>query len=93
VDAVMIQRDLPIMVLTTLACLPIFGTGGVITRLEGGLLLFLYGAYLVEQLLVNMVPTLADEYRLIALVVVAPAVLIVLAWQMLALREHRHHGG
>jgi len=93
VDAVMIQRDLPIMVLTTLACLPIFGTGGVITRLEGGLLLFLYGAYLVEQLLVNMVPTLADEYRLIALVVVAPAVLIVLAWQMLAWREHRHHGG
>ena len=93
VDAVMIQRDLPIMVLTTLACLPIFGTGGVITRLEGGLLLFLYGAYLVEQLLVNMVPTLADEYRLIALVVVAPAVLIVLAWQMLAWREHRHPGG
>jgi hypothetical protein len=40
-----------------------------------------------------MVPTLADEYRLIALVVVAPAVLIVLAWQMLAWREHRHHGG
>jgi len=38
VDAVMINRDLPAMVLTTLACLPIFWTGGVITRLEGGIL-------------------------------------------------------
>ncbi|QVL51776.1 MAG: calcium/sodium antiporter [Cyanobium sp. M30B3] len=89
VDAVMIQRDLPIMVLTTLACLPIFWTGGVITRQEGGLLLFLYAAYLMEQLLLNVVPDLSDEFRLIALVVVAPAVLIFLVWQMLAWREHR----
>jgi cation:H+ antiporter len=89
VDVVMIQRDLPIMVLSTLACLPIFWTGGVITRMEGGLLLFLYGAYLVEQLLLYLAPGFSDEYRLVALVLVAPAVLIILAWQMLAWREQR----
>jgi cation:H+ antiporter len=89
VDGVMIQRDLPIMVLTTLACLPIFWTGGVITRMEGGLLLFLYGAYLVEQLLLNLAPGFSDEFRLIALVLVAPAVLIFFAWQMLSWREQR----
>jgi cation:H+ antiporter len=89
VDAVMIQRDLPLMVLTTLACVPIFSTGGVITRLEGGLLLILYGAYLVEQLLTNMAPNYSDEFRLFALVVLAPAVLILLAWQMVVFREKR----
>jgi cation:H+ antiporter len=84
VDPVMIQRDLPIMVLTTLACLPIFWTHGVITRLEGGVLVLLYGAYLVEQLLVYLQPDSSDEYRLILLVAVLPAVLILLAWQVLA---------
>ena len=91
VDPVMIQRDLPIMVLTTLACLPIFWTKGVITRLEGWLLLVLYGAYLAEQLLVNMAPTYSDEYRLLALVVLAPAVMIFLVWQVLAWRQARRH--
>ena len=89
VDPVMIQRDLPIMVLTTLACLPIFSTGGVITRQEGGLLLVLYGAYLVEQLLTNMAPDFSDEFRLFALLVLAPAVLIILGWQMVTWREKR----
>ncbi|WP_254967923.1 calcium/sodium antiporter [Cyanobium sp. CH-040] len=89
VDPVMIQRDLPIMVLTTIACLPIFWTKGVITRLEGGVLVLLYGAYLVEQLLLNMAPGYSDEFRLLVLVVVAPTVMVFLAWQMLAWREQR----
>jgi cation:H+ antiporter len=89
VDPVMIQRDLPIMVLTTLACLPIFWTKGVITRLEGGVLVTLYGAYLVEQLLLNIAPGYSDEFRLFALVVLVPAVMVFLSWQMLAWREQR----
>ncbi len=89
VDPVLIQRDLPIMVLTTLACLPIFWTRGVITRLEGGLLVVLYLAYLVEQLLVNLAPGYTDEFRLFVLVVLVPAVLVFLAWQVLAWRQHR----
>jgi cation:H+ antiporter len=89
VDPVMIQRDLPIMVLTTLACLPIFWTQGVITRLEGGILVLLYGVYLVEQLLLYISPDSSDEFRLVVLVVLAPALLVFLIWQVLAWRQQR----
>jgi cation:H+ antiporter len=90
VDPVMIQRDLPIMVLTTLACVPIFWTRGVITRLEGALLVLLYGAYLVEQLLLNTAPGFSDEFRLVVLIGLVPAVMVFLAWQMLAWKQQRH---
>jgi len=89
VDPVMIARDLPIMVLTTLACLPIFWTGGVITRFEGGLLVALYGLYLAEQLLLNLAPAAVDEYRLALLVAVLPLLLVFLVWQSLRWREQR----
>jgi cation:H+ antiporter len=89
VDPVMIQRDLPVMVLTTIACLPIFWTRGVITRLEGGMLVLLYGLYLVEQLLVNIAPGYSETFRLVALVGLVPTVMVFLAWQVLAWREER----
>jgi len=37
--------DLPIMIVVAFACLPIFFTGGVISRWEGGLLIAYYAAY------------------------------------------------
>lgn len=37
--------DIPVMVGVALACVPIFLTGGVITRFEGALFLFYYAAY------------------------------------------------
>ncbi|MFM8604701.1 MAG: calcium/sodium antiporter [Cyanobium sp.] len=89
VDPVMIARDFPVMVLTTIACLPIFWTGGVITRLEGGLLVALYGLYLGEQLLLNQAPTLVDEYRLALLVAGLPVLLAVLTWSVLRWRRAR----
>jgi cation:H+ antiporter len=89
VDPLIIRRDLPFMVLTTLACLPIFWTRGVITRFDGGLLVFLYAAYLVEQLVLYMAPGLSDEYRLVSVVVLAPAVLIFLVWQVISWRQRR----
>jgi len=89
VDPVMIQRDLPIMVLTTIACLPIFWSHGVISRMEGGILVALYGVYLVEQLIPNVAPSLGDEFRLIALVLVLPAVMVFLTWQMVSWRQQR----
>jgi cation:H+ antiporter len=89
VDPAMIQRDLPIMVATTLACLPIFWTHGVISRLEGGLLVALYGAYLTEQVLLSTAPSLLGNVRLITLAVVVPAVLVFLTWQVIAWREQR----
>ena len=89
VDPLMIARDFPIMVLTTLACLPIFWTDGVISRLEGGILLALYGLYLGEQLLLNQAPNVVDEYRLVVLVVGVPLLLAFLIWTVLQWRQQR----
>jgi cation:H+ antiporter len=90
VDPVMLVRDFPIMVLTTLACLPIFWTGGVITRLEGWILIALYGLYVIEQILSSTASTASDEFRLIALVAILPAVLIFLVWTVLRWKKKRH---
>lgn len=90
VDPVMVNRDLPIMVATTLACLPIFWTNGVITRLEGWLLMGLYGLYLLEQVLVaSSGSELLDGYRLVVLVAVLPVLLVFLAWQALRWQKLR----
>ena len=90
VDPVMVSRDFPIMVLTTLACLPIFWSNGVITRLEGGILVGLYGLYLVEQVLTNTVTSAVDEFRFVALVAILPLVFVFLVWQALRWRHQRH---
>lgn len=45
VSSSMIRFDLPVMIVVALACLPIFFTGGVITRGEGVLLLGYYVAF------------------------------------------------
>jgi cation:H+ antiporter len=90
VDPVMLVRDFPIMVLTTLACLPIFWTGGVITRLEGWILIALYVVYVIEQILSSTASSVSDEFRLIALVAILPAVLIFLVWTVLRWKQKRH---
>jgi cation:H+ antiporter len=45
VSTAVIGFDIPVMIAVALACLPIFFTGGVISRQEGGLLLGYYVAY------------------------------------------------
>lgn len=87
VDPMLVQRDLPVMLVTTLACLPIFWTRGVITRLEGGILVGLYVLYLLEQLLSTTGSELVDEYRLVMLVVVLPLLLVFLVAQMIRWRS------
>ena len=89
VDPVMLSRDFPVMVLTTLACLPIFWTGGVIKRLEGWLLLGAYGLYLVEQILSSTAAPGADQFRLFVLVAVLPLVLVFLIWTSLRWMQQR----
>ena len=90
VDPVLISRDFPLMVAATLACLPIFWSGGVINRWEGAVLVVLYALYLVEQVLSNTMP-LGDEdpFRLVVLVVVLPAVLVFIAWTTLSWQRSR----
>ncbi|WP_094561291.1 calcium/sodium antiporter [Synechococcus sp. 8F6] len=89
VDPVLVSRDLPIMVLTTMACLPIFWTDGAITRLEGAILVALYGLYLLEQVLSNTFTSALDEFRFVALLIVLPVVLVFLVWQTLRWRRDR----
>lgn len=90
VDPVMVNRDLPIMVATTLACLPIFWTNGVINRLEGWLLLGLYGLYLAEQVLVaTSGGEVIDNYRFVVLVAVLPLLMVFLVWQVLRWKQQR----
>jgi len=46
VSASAVAFDIPVMVVVALAALPIFFTGNLITRWEGGLFLFYYLAYM-----------------------------------------------
>ena len=89
VDPVVISRDLPVMVLTTLALLPILWTRGVVSRLEGGILVGLYVLYMAEQVLSETLTTAQDEFRFVVLVVVLPLVLVFFVWQMLRWRMQR----
>ncbi len=51
IEQSLIKVDLPFMLLTTFACLPIFWTKGKISRIEGFILLNLYIFYIVDKLL------------------------------------------
>jgi len=78
----LISDDLPVMLLTSLACLPIFWTKGRISRLEGGLLLGLYILYVTDNVLPRTtLSSWADEFRLVMLCLVLPVVMILIITQ------------
>ena len=89
----LVSRDFPVMVLTTLACLPIFFSQGVINRTEGWLLLGAYGLYLVEQILSSTAAPGIDEFRLFVLVAALPLVLVFLTWTSLRWMQQRRSAG
>ena len=64
----LINTDLPIMVLTTFACLPIFWTKGKITRIEGFILLNIYVFYILDKILLSTNFYFLREYRISILV-------------------------
>jgi cation:H+ antiporter len=51
VSAAALQFDIPVMIATAVACLPIFYTGGTISRWEGVLFLAYYGIYMTYLIL------------------------------------------
>ena len=51
IEQSLIEFDLPFMVLTTFACMPIFWTKGKITRIEGFILLNIYIFYILDKIL------------------------------------------
>ena len=78
----LIGEHLPGMLLTSLACLPIFWTRGRISRLEGGLLLGLYALYITDNVLPRtQLAEWSDEYRLLLLCLVMPVVMILIITQ------------
>ncbi|WP_320676515.1 calcium/sodium antiporter [Prochlorococcus sp. MIT 1300] len=82
VEEMLIQRDMPVMVLTTLACMPIFWTKGQISRLEGGLLVGLYFCYLTDQVLPH-VSNLQNEFRLLMFCLVLPLSTVLIIYKTL----------
>jgi len=83
VEEVLINKDFPIMLLVTLACMPIFWTKGRISRQEGGFLLSLYILYLIDQILPLTQSTLQDEFRLIVVCFILPISLIIIIFKTL----------
>ncbi len=90
VEQSLIQHDLPIMMLTTIACMPIFWTKGRISRLEGGILLGLYFAYLSDKVIPHTMPMIQGDFRNIILFVVIPIVIIIISIQSLLYWRQRY---
>ncbi len=76
VESILINRDFPIMVLTALACMPIFWTKGKISRTEGGILMMLYILYITDQVLPHAQPLLQSQYRFIVIFLVIPLIIL-----------------
>jgi cation:H+ antiporter len=51
ISSAVIRFDIPVMIAVSIACLPLFFTGGVISRQEGALLLGYYVAYMLYLIL------------------------------------------
>ncbi|KGG17137.1 Inner membrane protein YrbG [Prochlorococcus sp. MIT 0603] len=81
VEEILIQRDFPIMILSVLACMPIFWTKGKISRSEGVILLILYILYLLDQIIPYSVPIFQAKFRFISLVIVLPIILILVMFK------------
>ena len=83
VTAELITEDLPVMMVATLVCLPIFWSRRSISRIEGAILLTGYVVYLTD----NVLPRTAlaswqDEFRLAALCLVLPIFVAVIITQV-----------
>ena len=81
--------DIPIMVAVAGICLPIFFTGGVISRTEGAALLFYYLAYTLLIVSAQTHPRLSQQFGFILGYVVLPLTLVTIlasvwwSWRLL----------
>lgn len=75
--------DVPVMVAVAAICLPIFFTGGVISRLEGAMLLFYYLAYTALIVSAQTHPELNQRFSLILGYVVLPLTLLTILGSVL----------
>jgi cation:H+ antiporter len=87
VSAAVIRFDIPVMIVVAFACLPIFFTGGVISRQEGALLLGYYMAYTLYLVLAASHHDALARFSAVMLYFVIP--LTVATMIIVALREIR----
>lgn len=73
-----LRFDIPIMIAVAVACLPIFFTGHVITRWEGGVFLFYYLAYTTQLILAATGSSLTRNFAGVMFVFVIPLTFITL---------------
>jgi cation:H+ antiporter len=79
--------DIPVMIAVAFACLPIFYTGGVISRLEGALFLGYYGAYTLYLIMAASYHDALPSFNAAMLYFVIPLTALTLA--IIAMRELR----
>jgi cation:H+ antiporter len=77
--------DIPVMIAVAFACLPIFYTGGVISRLEGALFLGYYGAYTLYLIMAASYHDALPSFNAAMLYFVIPLTAVTLA--IIAMRE------
>lgn len=87
VSTAVIGFDLPVMIAVALACLPIFFTGGIISRQEGALLLGYYVAYTLYLVLAASHHDALPEFSAVMLYFVIPLTLVTVF--IVTLREIR----
>ncbi len=78
VENLLITKDIPIMVVTTLACMPIFWTKGIISRGEGGVLLGLYLLYLADKIIPLTLPSLHSVFKEVVFLLITLSTLIII---------------
>ena len=93
VDPALINFDLPVMLAATVACLPIFATGHLISRWEGGLFFAFYIAYTTYLIMATHSAESVEVMRWAMLSFVLPLTFITLGilW-MREIRERRKLG-
>ncbi len=93
VDPALINFDLPVMLAATVACLPIFATGHLISRWEGWLFFAFYIAYTTYLILVSHSSESVEVMRWAMLSFVLPLTFITLGILWLReIRERRKSG-
>lgn len=73
-----LRLDMPVMIAAAVACLPIFYTGHVINRWEGGLFFGYYCVYAAHLFLAATTPALGRSFGMIIVVFVAPLTVLTL---------------
>lgn len=85
IEATTIRFDIPVMIAVAFACLPIFFTGQILNRLEGGIFFFYYLAYTTYLILVATQHPALDFFSKLMLYGILP--LTVLGLLVMSIRQ------